>query len=236
MALALFDLDNTLVDRTVAFDRSVRWLAALHGLDLTVAVPFMTEADGDGRVGGENWMALTIDRFDIDTTVEEMRAAYKEQYLSCYELEPGVADGLRRLRVAGWRIGVVTNGPLSQEEKLLRTGLDELVDGWAVSEEVGARKPDPRIFEVAAQRCDAMLSGGWIVGDSAPADMVGAANVGLTSVWLHRGRTWSTAAGIADPHESDNGVPTTRPTDPFEPDHQADHPVAAIELILSTSP
>jgi HAD superfamily hydrolase (TIGR01549 family) len=219
MALALFDLDNTLVDRTLAFDRAVRWLAEQHGLDPVEAVPFMTEADGDGTVGWEAWMALTIDRYAIDTTVEEMRAAYKEQYLSCYQLAPEVADGLHRLRTAGWQIGVVTNGPLSQEEKITRTGLDELVDGWAVSEEVGVRKPERRIFEVAAERCRTTLDGGWMVGDSAPADMVGARNAALTSVWLHRGRRW--------PDESDDG-------EPFEPDHQADDPLAAIELILAS--
>ena len=193
MALALFDLDNTLVDRTLAFGRAVPWLAERYGLDPAVAVPFIIEADGDGMVGWETWMAQTIERFDVATTVEEMRAAFNERYLSGYRLEPEVAAGLGRLRSAGWRIGVVTNGPLSQNDKITRTGLDALVDGWAVSEEVGARKPDRRVFEVAAARCGSVLDGGWMVGDSAPADMTGARNAGLTSVWLHRGRTWSSA-------------------------------------------
>ncbi len=223
MALALFDLDNTLVDRTVAFGKAVPWLAERYGLDPAVAAPFIIDADGDGMVGWETWMALTIDRFGIATTVEEMRTAFKARYLSCYRLEPDVADGLRRLRARGWQIGVVTNGPSSQEEKITRTGLDHLVDGWAVSEEVGARKPDRRIFEVAADRCGSALDGGWMVGDSAPADMIGARNAGLTSVWLHRGRQWTSAAAGADALAQ-----------PFEPDHRADHPVAAIELILST--
>ncbi len=234
MALALFDLDNTLVDRTVAFGRAVPRLAERYGLDLTVAVPFIIEADGDGMVGWETWMAQTIDRFDVATTVDEMRAAFNDRYLSGYELEPEVADGLHRLRSAGWRIGVVTNGPPSQSDKITRTGLDRLVHGWAVSEEVGVRKPDRHIFEVAAERCGSVLDGGWMVGDSPPADMAGARNAGLTSVWLHRGRTWTSAAA-ADDHELANGQARTTPTEPFGPDHQADGPVAAIELILSTT-
>jgi HAD superfamily hydrolase (TIGR01549 family) len=235
MALALFDLDNTLVDRTAAFGRAVPWLAERYGLDPAVAVPFIVDADGDGMVGWETWMAHTIERFEIDTTVDEMRAAFNERYLSGYELEPDVADGLRRMRSAGWRIGIVTNGPPSQNDKITRTGLDQLIDGWAVSEDVGARKPDRRIFEVAAERCGSVLAGGWMVGDSAPADMVGAHEAGLTSVWLHRGRTWSSAGAMADPYELANGLPRTTPIAAFEPHHQADDPVAAIELILTTS-
>ena len=219
MALALFDLDNTLVDRTLAFGRAVPWLAGRYGLDPAIAVPFIIDADGDGMVGWETWMAQTIDRFAIDTTVDEMRAAFHDRYLAGYQLEPEVAAGLRRLRSAGWRIGVVTNGPPSQAQKITGTGLDRLVDGWAVSEEVGVRKPDRRIFEVASERCGSALDGGWMVGDSAPADMVGARNAGLVSVWLHRGRTWVDPDG---------------PGGSFQPDHVADDPVAAIELIAST--
>jgi hypothetical protein len=38
-------------------------------------------------------------------------------------------------------------------------------------------------------------------------------------VWLHRGRTWTAVDG----------------DHPGEPDHQADSPLAAIELILATT-
>ncbi len=125
-----------------------------------------------------------------------------------------MADGLRELRADGWRLGIVTNGPPSQMDKITGTGLDRLVDGWAVSDEVGVRKPDRRIFEVAAQRCGAALTTtSWMVGDSAPADMVGARNAGLRSVWLPRGKVWS---------------------DGPEPDHRVDDVTQAIALIASS--
>ena len=65
MALALFDLDNTLVDRTLAFGRAVPWLAERYGLDPAVAVPFMIEADGYepfiSRVFGQEEVAPKLD-------------------------------------------------------------------------------------------------------------------------------------------------------------------------------
>jgi putative hydrolase of the HAD superfamily len=59
-----------------------------------------------------------------------------------------------------------------------------------ISEEVGVSKPNPRIFQLAAQRVGMPLNGGWIIGDSPEADIGGAATLGLPSVWLHRGRSW----------------------------------------------
>jgi len=234
MALALFDLDNTLVDRTVAFGQALPQLAEHYGLDPGEVVPFMIETDQDGGVGWEVWMTVTIERFGIATTADEMMATFRPLYLACYQVEPEVLDGLHRLKDGGWRIGVVTNGPPSQNEKVTGTGLDRVVDGWVVSEEVGVRKPDRRIFELASARCGAPLDGGWMVGDSAPADMVGARNAGLRSVWLHRGRDWAEVGHLPDAFELAQGLPITQPTDRFEPDHLADHPLAAIELILSS--
>jgi putative hydrolase of the HAD superfamily len=234
MALALFDLDNTLVDRTVAFARAIPRLAEHYGLDQAEVVPFMIETDQDGGVGWEVWMALTIERFDIETTADEMIATFRPLYLDCYQVQPEVVDGLLRLKDRGWRIGVVTNGPPSQNEKVTGTGLDQLVHGWVVSEEAGVRKPDRQIFELAASRCRASLQGGWMVGDSAPADMVGARNAGLRSVWLHRGREWGEVGHLSDPYELAHGLPSTRSSERFEPDHQVDHPLEAIELILAS--
>ena len=54
---------------------------------------------------------------------------------------------------------------------------------------LGVRKPDPRIFEIAAARCGETLTGAWMVGDS-EADIVGARRAGVSSIWLHRGRIW----------------------------------------------
>ena len=210
MALALFDLDNTLVDRTAAFGRAVPWLCEVYGLPAE-AHPFIIDADRDGTATWQVWMGATIERYGLDTTVDDMRARFRPAYLTSYALEPAVAEGLRGLRAAGWHLGVVTNGPPSQVEKIHGTGLAELVDGWAVSEEVGARKPDRRIFEVAADRCGAALDGGWMVGDSADADMAGGRAAGLRCIWLHRGRPW------------DERSPS--------PDHQVDGPVAAIEVV-----
>ncbi len=115
---------------------------------------------------------------------------------------PGVVDELAELRELGWRVGIVTNGMAdNQLGKLRRTGLADVVDGYAVSGAEGVRKPELWLFEIAAQRCRAALhQGGWMVGDSLIADIQGARTAGLRTIWIDRG-TWP-----GEEHQADHVV------------------------------
>ncbi|WP_329110587.1 HAD family hydrolase [Micromonospora sp. NBC_01699] len=102
-----------------------------------------------------------------------------------------------------WRIGIVTNGMTdNQLGKIRNTGLDGLVDGWCISDEVGIRKPDPEIFRLAARRCGSGDGdGGWMIGDSLHLDVAGGRAAGLRTVWLrprHRPVSWSSAGPAPD--------------------------------------
>lgn len=60
----------------------------------------------------------------------------------------------------GWSAVIVTNGRVRQQEaKLRNTGLDQLVDGWVVSEKLGHKKPQPEIFTAAAATVGHPVSG-----------------------------------------------------------------------------
>jgi putative hydrolase of the HAD superfamily len=98
---------------------------------------------------------------------------------------------LDEARSGGWSCVIVTNGSTAQQEAKIHTaGLDRLVDGWVVSEEIGHKKPDPEIFLAAAEAARLPLTGAWVVGDSPPADIAGAHALGLPSVWVSAGRPW----------------------------------------------
>lgn len=196
MPLALFDLDNTLVDRASCFRRSIEGLARDHGLDPEVAVPFVIEADADGMRGWDEWMADTRERFGLTHTIEQLKAAHRVRYIAAFAPDVRVSDGLARLRTAGWRIAIVTNGPPSQTEKLRAAELTHLIDACVISDVAGVRKPDPEIFRLAAATAGGSLEGAWMVGDSVEADIAGAAACGIASIWIDRGRRW-TADGFA---------------------------------------
>jgi putative hydrolase of the HAD superfamily len=197
--LALFDLDNTLIDRASAFARWAADFAAARELS-GAAVPWLVGADGDGNVARPEFFARVRERYGLADPVERLLAEYRATYPTYARARPEVLDGLSALRAERWRVGIVTNGSRqTQRAKISRTGLAAHVDAVCVSEEVGVRKPDPVIFAIAAHRCGTTLSGGgWMVGDCATRDVAGGAAVGLSTIWVRRDREWPDAAPSPD--------------------------------------
>ena len=66
---------------------------------------------------------------------------------------PDVVPALEELRERGLVLVVASNWDCSLPDWLRPPGILELVDGVATSAEVGAAKPDPRVFERALAAC-----------------------------------------------------------------------------------
>ncbi|MFI6811872.1 HAD family hydrolase [Nonomuraea sp. NPDC050328] len=186
--LALFDLDNTLLDLDAAFAVWAEEFAAVFGLGPEAAA-FRISLDRDGHPHREAFFGQVRVRFGLPDSVSELWAGYRRRMPHLVRVRPEVFDGLARLREAGWKVAIVTNGTAdNQLGKIRETGLIDVVDAYALSGLEGVRKPDARLFEIAAQRCGMELAGGgWMVGDNLTADIEGASAVGLRTVWVDRG-------------------------------------------------
>ena len=186
--LALFDLDNTLLDRDAAF---AVW--AQHFIDSNrlspEAWPVIERADEDGMRPRELFFAQLRKELSIAASVDDLLARYHVEYPACFSADGETIDAVRSLRSSGWKAGVVTNGAPSQRAKLETVDMVDEFDAICISSIVGANKPDVRIFEEAARICGVPLDG-WMVGDSAIADIGGGKNAGLRTIWMARGRTW----------------------------------------------
>jgi putative hydrolase of the HAD superfamily len=189
--LLLLDLDNTLLDRESAF----RAFASAFVADIGAPpsdVDWLIAVDNDGFASRYEVADALRLRYGLAATVVEIIEAMRAGIVSNSRLDPLIACALQIAANAGWVPVIVTNGDTVQQEKKIRTtGLDRYVAEWVVSEEAGVRKPDGRIFELAADRARMGLRGAWVIGDNPEADIAGAAGMGLPSVWLHRGRRWT---------------------------------------------
>nr|WP_223207840.1 HAD family hydrolase [Actinopolyspora erythraea] len=101
-------------------------------------------------------------------------------------LYPEVLPTLRTL-AGTYRLAVVANQRELVVEALRRDGIAEHVDVWAISETVGAEKPDPAIFRYAMDRAGIPAERAVHVGNRLDTDVRGAKRVGLRSVWITRG-------------------------------------------------
>jgi HAD superfamily hydrolase (TIGR01509 family) len=90
---------------------------------------------------------------------------------------------LEALRDRGLKVGLVSNAfdpPELLHRDLAQLGVAERLDAAVFSSEVGRRKPDPLIFEVALQRLGgAAPARSLFVGDTLATDIAGAAALGM---------------------------------------------------------
>ncbi|MFE7767255.1 HAD family hydrolase [Streptomyces sp. NPDC057438] len=194
MPLLLLDLDNTLIDRDAAFRAAVAAFLGAHGLPAS-DLPWVTAVDAGGHTPRHEVATALTDRYADAVPPAAVGALLDTGAADRVVLAPTTREALDGARNSGWTCVIVTNGRIAQQEaKIRRTGLDRLVRGWVVSEAVGHKKPEAEIFHAAAATAGLPLSGAWVVGDTAHADIAGADALGLRSVWVAHGRAWNEAA------------------------------------------
>lgn len=84
-----------------------------------------------------------------------------------------------------YTLHIITNGfEEVQNNKLVNSGIVRYFKTVTTSEDVNAKKPDPKIFECALQKANASLKESLMIGDSLEADIDGANAFGLQSIYF----------------------------------------------------
>lgn len=195
---ALFDLDQTLVDRRRATERLARILFDSdaineNNIDSEKAIKEFLRLDRDGAES---------DKLNLFTQLEQTWGGLKRSpseladWLiaaprSWYAPDESVSSFLADLTEQGVLWGVVTNGPPSQVDKGKITGVFEGSTCFVVSDLVGAAKPNSAIFNIALEKLGAPNAGQVLfVGDNPLADVIGASDVGMKTAWIRHGMDW----------------------------------------------
>jgi 2-haloacid dehalogenase len=132
---------------------------------------------------------VTGDALDYALARTGVDAGMREPLMQAYltlEPYPEVADVLRRLRAAGLKLAILSNGePGMLAAAVANAGIGALLDAVLSIEEVGVYKPDPRVYRFAVDRLS--LRANQIAFQSSNAwDINGAACFGLRPVWINR--------------------------------------------------
>ena len=121
----------------------------------------------------------------------DLQEAVKSMYTyteSWWKIEPDAHATLTKLREMGYRLGLISNAANTPD-------LNRLIDNHnlrgyfeviVISADEGIRKPDPRIFSRTLARFGVKPEHAAMVGDTLPADILGAHNAGICSIWITR--------------------------------------------------
>lgn len=208
----LFDLDNTLYDYDHSHAKALAEVRAKLGRNAGIAPGRFNALYDEARKSikadlKENASAhsrllyfqrmieLTGLRSDVVMALD-CEQTYWRTFLSAASLFQGVEETMRLIRALGVQMAIVTDLTAQiQFRKIVYFGLESIVDHVVTSEEAGADKPAPQIFNLAKRKLD--LEPGavvWAVGDEAKRDCEGA-KAHLGAVTFLRRTTANSAAG-----------------------------------------
>jgi len=93
---------------------------------------------------------------------------------------------LKVLKQQNFIMGLLTNLAKNMDNTCRELGLEPYLDVVVTSEEAGADKPSPLIFQMALQRAGVDASEAVHVGDQYNMDVLGARGVGITPILIDR--------------------------------------------------
>lgn len=121
----------------------------------------------------------------------EMAAALRTLYgtsQSHWKPEADAVETLEALRAAGYHMGIISNASDDDDVQTLvdKAALRPYMDFVLSSAACGIRKPNPMIFKIALKDWGYLPGEVAMVGDTLGADILGARNAGLYSIWITR--------------------------------------------------
>ena len=192
MKAVLFDLDRTLLDRDASLKKFVVWQA--KGMlssqleDTELFTERFIELDANGKVWKDEVYKILIEEFAISGwSIAELTASYELCFSGFCQPKQGAIEAVEILHQEGFKLGLISNGKSPfQEHNFNSLGISSFFDTVIVSAAVGLRKPDRAIFELAASELRIELPEAVFVGDNPIADIQGAKQAGMYSVYIPR--------------------------------------------------
>ena len=196
-----FDLDHTLWDfdrnSALAFERIFR------DKNIVIQLPAFLEAYEpinfeywkkyrEERVTKEqlrrgrlldSFKALKVE-MDLET-IDALSIAYIDALPDNNHLFDGAIELLEYLKDS-YQLHIITNGFKEvQHLKLERSNLAPYFKTITSSEEVGVKKPNPKVFNTALQKANVSAYATIMIGDTFEADILGAENVGMDTLFYN---------------------------------------------------
>jgi putative hydrolase of the HAD superfamily len=113
--------------------------------------------------------------------------AYHEEKVKSIKLYDDVEDCLTKLRQINIKTAIISDGiPIKQYEKILRLKIDKLIDLVVISDEIGIKKPNPKLFDYCLKKIGVKGPEMIYVGDRIDKDIIPALLNNIHSVYIHR--------------------------------------------------
>lgn len=199
-----FDLDDCLFDSTGLSERArIKGIEAMIHLGLKInrneAIDLIKEIVNEY---GSNFSRhynffirrlneirnFRISSYDKYKYIAAAVIAYHQEKIESIKLYNDVKPCLERLKDMKIKTAIISDGiPIKQYEKILRLSIEELLDFVVISDEIGMKKPNPKIFEYCLKKFGIKGYETIYIGDRIDKDIIPAHLNNIYTVYIHRG-------------------------------------------------
>ena len=200
-----FDLDHTLWDFDTNAKNTLTEIYTEFGLHLKVTPEFdefykrylyhneiLWDRYQKGFISADElkwkrmWRTLLDFKIGDETLSKNLSARFLEILPTKKEVFPYTFEILQYLKEKEYHIHLITNGfERTQWSKIRNSGLDKFITHVITSEGSNSLKPKKEIFEFALQKATANLPESIMIGDNLDADIQGAMNAGMDTVFVN---------------------------------------------------
>lgn len=196
--VVFIDIDDTLLDFTKCANDAIKSACNKFGVPYTT-----TLVDTFHPINLDLWHRLekkevtkeklfdtrfqiVFDKLGIKADGIAFETAFRENFHESAILVDGARDLLEYLR-SKYKVYVATNASMHQQtNRMKRAELDGYIDGYFVSEEIGFPKPQKEFFDACFKALpDVKPQDVVMIGDSLSADIKGACEYGLKTIWYN---------------------------------------------------
>ncbi len=195
----LMDLDNTLLDFYKSEKESIKSVFAELKLDTSQYALQLYSDINDGFWKRFECGEILIKDIYVGRFIEFLKATNQTadpafmneryfHYLSQSVIKlPGYNETVSYLQNKGYNIYIITNGAASNQHSRIKiSGLDKIISGLFISEEMGAQKPEKAFFDIVFKNItEKDKSKMLVIGDSITSDILGGINAGLDTCLIN---------------------------------------------------
>ncbi|MFP4660949.1 MAG: HAD family hydrolase [Halanaerobiales bacterium] len=199
----IFDLDNTLIDRQLAYQKYAatlvdEFLVVDDDIEKERTINDLIESDQNGYRSKTEFYQEMLDKYTWkeEKDISELLDFWHSEFHKMTSLKPGALEVIKYIKSkqkdnSELKLGLITNGSIySQNAKIDHTGIRDYFDTIIVSGTVKINKPDKRIFDMALRELNISAGKSFYIGDHPEKDILGAENAGITGIWMKHFYSW----------------------------------------------
>ena len=196
-----WDLDHTLWDFDKNSDLTIKKILKLNQINIDYKV-FLKEYHPINRKYWDMYRQNKVSKPDLrfyrlydtfkkinyditDNLINKMAEDYIIHLSDYNYLIPNAALVLEKFSMK-YDMHIITNGFKNvQLKKLKKSGLNKYFKTLTISEDIGVQKPNEKIFLHALSNASAEIKNSIMIGDNYNADILGAKNIGMKSIYFN---------------------------------------------------